>query len=60
MQKGYFYREIAKEALYLYVERNVDWTDAVVAVQMVVRNQREIYSYDRGSEKIEGIVCVEP
>ncbi|MEW6573891.1 MAG: hypothetical protein AB1374_09710 [Bacillota bacterium] len=42
------------------MESNVDWTDAVFAVQMVVRNQREIYSYDRDSEKIEGIVCVEP
>ncbi|MGO0122477.1 PIN domain-containing protein [Desulfothermobacter acidiphilus] len=53
-------KRIAKEALRLYAEKNVDWTDAFVAAQMLSRKQGEIYSYDRDFEKIEGITRVEP
>lgn len=53
-------KKVAKEALRLYREKNVDWTDAFVAAQMLSRNQCEIYSYDRDFDRIEGIVRLEP
>jgi predicted nucleic acid-binding protein len=56
----YSSKKTAREALRFYVEKNVDWTDAVTAAQMIVRNQHEIYSYDTGFDKIEGITRVEP
>ncbi|MEW6772022.1 MAG: PIN domain-containing protein [Bacillota bacterium] len=53
-------KKVAKEALRLYGEKNVDWTDAFVAAQMLSRKQCEIYSYDRDFDRIEGIVRLEP
>ncbi|ACX52187.1 PilT protein domain protein [Ammonifex degensii KC4] len=53
-------KKVAKEALRLYVEKNVDWTDAFVAAQMFSHKQCEIYSYDRDFDRIEGIIRLEP
>lgn len=53
-------KKVAKRALQLYVEKNIDWTDAVVAAQMIACKLSEIYSYDRDFEKVEGITRVEP
>jgi len=53
-------KKVAKEALRLYAEMNLDWTDAFVATQMLAQKRNEIYSYDRDFEKIEGITRVEP
>lgn len=53
-------KEAALNALSLYVEKNVDWTDAFVAAQMIARGQRHIYSYDRDFDEIPQVVRIEP
>jgi predicted nucleic acid-binding protein len=42
------------------VEKNLDWTDAVVAAQMPARKQSEIYSYDRDFDGPDGVTRLEP
>ncbi len=49
-----------RRALHIYVERNIDWTDAFVAASMLSAGQEEIYSYDRDFDKIEGVIRVQP
>jgi len=56
----YTNKKVAKDALRLYVEKNLDWTDAFVAAQMLAQKKIEIYSYDRDFDKIEGITRLEP
>jgi len=51
---------VAREALRLYAEENLDWTDAFVAAQMLSRSQTEIYSFDRDFDKVPGVVRLEP
>ncbi|MCX6090106.1 MAG: PIN domain-containing protein [Candidatus Atribacteria bacterium] len=53
-------KKVSKEALRLYAEKNLDWTDAFVASQMLAKKNNEIYSYDKDFEKVEGITRVEP
>jgi len=53
-------KKTAKEALRLYAEKNIDWTDAFVASQMFMQKRYEIYSYDTDFERIEGITRLEP
>lgn len=53
-------KEVARRALTLYVEKNIDWTDAFVAAQMISRSQKDIYSYDWDFDRIEGIKRIEP
>ncbi|MEW6572382.1 MAG: PIN domain-containing protein [Bacillota bacterium] len=53
-------KQRARAALRLYTEKNVDWTDAFTAAQMLARNLREIYSYDTDFDKLEGITRLEP
>lgn len=52
-------KKTARKALQLYVEKSLDWTDAVTAAQMLARGQSEIYSYDRGFDRIEGLTRLE-
>ena len=53
-------KKLAREALRLYVEKNLDWTEAFVAAQMIARKQCEIYSFDREFDRIEGVIRLEP
>lgn len=53
-------KKTAQKALRLYVEKNLDWTDAVIAAQLLACQPREIHSYDRDFDKIEGITRLEP
>jgi len=53
-------KETAQQALQLYAEKNVDWTDAFVAAQMLAKKRNQIYSYDRDFDKITGIARFEP
>ncbi len=53
-------KEVARRALNLYVEKNIDWTDAFVAAQMISRGQKDIYSYDRDFNRVEEIKRIEP
>lgn len=47
-------------ALSIYSIRNIDWTDAFVAAQMIEKGQHEIYSYDKDFDRIPEIVRLEP
>ncbi len=53
-------KAVAREAFDLYVSRNLDWTDTFVAAQMLAKGHRQIYSYDRDFDKVEGIARLEP
>ena len=53
-------KKISKLAFQLYVEKNIDWTDAFVAAQMITQNKCEIYSYDSDFDKVDGINRLEP
>lgn len=53
-------KAIAREALRLYAEKNLDWTDAFVAAHMLVTGQGRIYSYDRDFDRVTGIQRLEP
>lgn len=53
-------KKTAREALRLYTAKNLDWTDAFTAAQMLIKNQREIYSYDKDFDKLEGLTRLEP
>lgn len=53
-------KRIARAALQIYAEYNVDWTDAFVAAEMKVRNSGNTYSYDHHFDMIPGIRRLEP
>jgi predicted nucleic acid-binding protein len=53
-------KKTAQKALQLYVGKNLDWIDAVIAAQMLVHKQSEIYSYNRDFDKLEGVIRLEP
>lgn len=53
-------KEVIFKALRLYVEHNVDWTDAFVAAQVQRGKGATIYSYDRDFDRISGLTRVEP
>ncbi|OPL09316.1 MAG: nucleotide-binding protein [Firmicutes bacterium ML8_F2] len=47
-------------ALAIYAAKNIDWTDAFVAVQMIENRQPEIYSYNSGFDQLPEIIRLEP
>jgi uncharacterized protein len=53
-------KEIIAEALVIYARKHVDYIDAYNAVLLRHLNLKEIYSYDRDFDKIEGIDRLEP
>jgi predicted nucleic acid-binding protein len=53
-------KKISKLAFQLYVEKNIDWTDAFIAAQMITQKKCEIYSYDGDFDKVDGIKRLEP
>jgi len=53
-------KEIIAEALVIYARKNVDYIDAYNAVLLRHLNLKEIYSYDRDFDRIEGIDRLEP
>jgi len=48
------------KALHLFADRNIDFSDALIAAEMLQTGQAEIYSYDRDFDRITGIRRVEP
>lgn len=48
-------KSIIRQAFIIYVENNIDWTDAFVAASMLTSGQEIIYSYDRDFDKIDGL-----
>ncbi|HHH40551.1 MAG TPA: type II toxin-antitoxin system VapC family toxin [Chloroflexi bacterium] len=53
-------RATAIQALHLFADRNIDFSDALIAAEMLQTGQAEIYSYDRDFDRIAGIRRVEP
>jgi len=53
-------KNIITAALDIYCDKNIDWTDAFVASQMLTANQNEIYSYDKDFDRIDGVKRIEP
>lgn len=53
-------KAVARHALHLHADQNLDWTDAFVAAQMTAKGRREIYSYDRDFDKVAAIDRLEP
>jgi uncharacterized protein len=47
-------------ALAIYATKNIDWTDAFVAAQMIEKGQHEIYSYDQDFDRLPEIMRLEP
>ena len=43
-----------RQAFDIYIEKNIDWTNASVAASMLTSGQEVIYSYDRDFDKIDG------
>jgi predicted nucleic-acid-binding protein len=48
------------EALSLFANENVDFSDALIATRLKSRGIEEIYSYDRDFDRMPGIKRVEP
>lgn len=53
-------RRRAELALALFVEKHIDFSDALVAAEMSLDGRREIYSYDRDFDRIAEITRVTP
>lgn len=53
-------KEIFLEALSLFTEKNINFTDAYIAVQMKRAGIQEIYSYDRDFNRLDQVRRVEP
>jgi predicted nucleic-acid-binding protein len=51
---------VALNALDIYVDKGIDWSDAFTASQMTDRGITEIYSFDKHFNRIDGISRVEP
>ena len=53
-------RALMWEALSLFAEGQIDFSDALIAAEMRDNSLAEIYSYDSDFDRIEGITRVEP
>lgn len=49
-----------RQALDLYVEKNLSFADAFIAAEMLRRGETEIYSWDEGFDRVEGLTRLEP
>lgn len=47
-------------ALDTYVEKNVDWTDAFMAAQLIAKGIKEIYTFDKHFKKFAELTKIEP
>ena len=52
-------KDMALNALDIYVDSKIDWSDAFTASQMLQWGINEIYSFDKHFNKIEGIAKIE-
>ena len=53
-------KSLVWEALSLFAEENLDFSDALIVSEMHSADLNGIYSYDRDFDRIEGISRVEP
>ena len=48
------------QALQFFAERNLDFSDALVASEMIAAGRREIYSFDKHFNRISEVTRIEP
>lgn len=53
-------KSLVRDALNYYGEYPVDFSDALIAAEMIHGGQAEIYSYDRDSDRLMEIKRIEP
>ena len=53
-------KDLALNALDIYLDKRIDWSDAFASSQMLQREITEIYSFDKHFDKIGGIARIEP
>lgn len=53
-------KKVALAALRLYVEKNIDWSDAFMAAQLCEGGITAIYSFDRHFDRLPGLQRLEP
>ncbi len=54
------YKPVLRRALDFYADRNLSFADAYFAAEMLKRGESEVYSWDEGFKRVEGISRVEP
>ena len=50
----------ALAALDYYVEKNIDWTDAFMASQLIAKGIHELYSFDKHFDRLDDLTKIEP
>jgi len=53
-------KSVALDALDIYVDLGIDWSDAFITGQMINHGIMEIYSFDRHFDRIGAIKKIEP
>ena len=53
-------RQAILQALDIYVTYTIDFEDALIVAHMHSRHESQVYSYDRGFDKIQGVKRLEP
>jgi predicted nucleic-acid-binding protein len=47
-------------ALHIYVEKRIDYSDALIAAEIIHEDYAEVYSFDRDLDRVANIERVEP
>ncbi|MHB8574122.1 MAG: PIN domain-containing protein [Dehalococcoidia bacterium] len=53
-------KDAVEQALFLYGTRNLSFVDALIAAKTLADGGSELYSFDRGLDRVEGIRRLEP
>ena len=53
-------KALVRDALHLYVEHHIDFSDALIAAEMTHGQYAELYSYDRDFDHVADIKRIEP
>jgi len=51
---------LVQNAILLFADHNIDFSDALIAAEVLERETTEIYTYDRDFRRIAGIIRLEP
>lgn len=51
---------LIRDALHLYVEHRIDFSDVLIAAEMLHGEYEELYSYDRDFARVSTVQRVEP
>jgi predicted nucleic-acid-binding protein len=53
-------QSMIRHALHIYVEHRIDFSDALIAAEMIEEDYTEIYSFDRDLDRVANVERVEP